>query len=88
MKAISNAEHLRFIEAYSRVGRVKNEKASFLLYYFFFYVGTLIDAGEADILKLLEEGYKAGIKDIGNRKEAINAFEEYLEDNGLLVRLS
>lgn len=52
MKAISNAEYLRFIEAYSRVGRVKNEKARSALYYFFFCVGTLIDAGEADILKL------------------------------------
>lgn len=27
MKAINNVEYLRFIEAYSRVGRVKNEKA-------------------------------------------------------------
>ena len=88
MKAINNVEYLRFIEAYPRVGRVKNEKARSALYYFFFCVGTLIDAGEADILKLLEEGYKAGIKDIGNRKEAINVFEKYLEDNGLLVKPS
>ena len=88
MKAMSNAEYLRSIEAYSRVSRVKNEKARSALYYFFFCVNTLIDAGEANILKLLEEGYRAGVKDIGNRKEAIKVFEGYLEDDGLLVKSS
>ena len=79
-------EYLKFVEAYSKVGRVKNAKARSALYYFFYCVGTLVHMGENNILKLLEEGYKAGIKEIGNEEEAIDIFERYLEDNGLLVK--
>lgn len=86
MRAMSNIEYFRFIEAYLNVARVDNEKARSALHFFFYCTKTLVDEGITDILKLLEEGYKTSIQEIEDDKDARTVFERYLEDNGLLVK--